>query len=105
MHYKTSKPLHILNAVTEFVVLLLAFVLAGCLRVVTPWGALFFFFDVKRYFPLALLYAGVLGAVSAFQGRYETIGTRGLVREGRRAGASGWIAFPQRAAGLAGCRR
>ena len=53
MHYKTSKPLHILNAVTEFVVLLLAFVLAGCLRVVTPWGALFFFFDVKRYFPLA----------------------------------------------------
>lgn len=93
MHYKTSKPLHILNAVTEFVVLLLAFVLAGFLRVVTPWGALFFFFDVKRYFPLALLYAGVMVAVYAFQGSYETIRIRGLVREGMRVGVSSLIGF------------
>src|SRR5699024_8741582 len=52
-----------------------------------------FFFDVKRYFPLALLYAGVMVAVYAFQGSYETIRIRGFVKEGVRVGVSSLIGF------------
>lgn len=93
MHYKTSKPLHVLNVITEFVVLLLAYLVAGCLRAVTPFGALFFFFDVGRFFPLGVFYAAVMVAVYAFQGSYETLRIRGLVRECVRVGVSSLIGF------------
>lgn len=93
MHYKTSKPLHALNVITEFVVLLLAFVVAGLLRVVSPMGAQFLFADVGRYFPVALLYALVMVGVYALQGSYETIRIRGLVKEGARVAITSLLGF------------
>lgn len=93
MHYKHSKPLHILNACLEFVLLLAVFVCAGLLRVVSTWGALFYLVDVYRYFPVGLLYAVAMVAVYALQGSYETIRLRSLARETIRVAISSLIGF------------
>ena len=93
MHYKNSKLLRVLNVCTEYAVLLLAFVLAGLLRMVSPWGAQFYFIDVQRFFPVGVLYAAAMIVVYALQGSYETIRMRGLVKETIRIGISSLFGF------------
>lgn len=93
MHYKHAKPLHFLNACLEFILLLAVFVCAGLLRVISPWGALFFLVDVYRYFPVGLLYAVAMVAVYALQGSYETIRLRSLAKETVRVAISSLIGF------------
>lgn len=70
-----------------------SFVCAGLLRVVSPWGALFYLVDVYRYFPVGLLYAVAMVAVYALQGSYETIRLRSLARETIRVAISSLIGF------------
>ena len=81
MNHSTSKILHILDAFLDFFLLLGAYEVSSLLRMHSPWGEAFWWVDVARFRPLALVYAAAIILIYIAQGEYRTFKRRGLVRE------------------------
>lgn len=81
MNHSTSKILHILDAFLDFFLLLGAYEVSSLLRMHSTWGEAFWWVDVARFRPLALVYAAAIILIYIAQGEYRTFKRRGLVRE------------------------
>ena len=81
MNHSTSKILHTLDAFLDFFLLLGAYEVSSLLRMHSPWGEAFWWVDVARFRPLALVYAAAIILIYIAQGEYRTFKRRGLVRE------------------------
>ena len=81
MNHSTSKILHILDAFLDFFLLLGAYEVSSLLRMHSPWGEAFWWVDVARFRPRALVYAAAIILIYIAQGEYRTFKRRGLVRE------------------------
>ena len=81
MNHSTSKILHILDAFLDFFLLLGAYEVSSLLRMHSPWGEAFWWVDVARFRPLALVYAAAIILIYIAQGEYRTFKRRGFVRE------------------------
>ena len=73
MHYHEKPWMRAGNALAEFVLILIAYVIAGVLRVATPWGSPFILSDVERYFSIAVVYAVVIVLCYMVKGDYLTL--------------------------------
>ena len=82
MHHKTSGPVKLLSATIDFALLLLAFVLAGLLRIALPMGSRFFLVDLSRFFPIALIYAIVMVICYGGTNCYRSLHCSGVMKEG-----------------------
>lgn len=82
MHNSMPKAVAILNAVADFVLLLLAFFLAGVFRMWLPFGSKFFMIDLSRFFPIAVIYAVVMVLCYAGTNCYHSLHCSGLAKEG-----------------------
>lgn len=82
-----KKPLHqrkdlkYLNVLSDFVLLVAAFTLAGWMRKYSIFGDTFFWVDVRTYQPLAFVYAITMTACYALQGCYQSLHIRNYRRE------------------------
>ncbi len=76
MHYRDSRILRFLNAFSEFLLLVLVFILSGALRRVAPFGSRFFMWDVWTFLPVSTLYALAIVACYAVEGSYRTLQIR-----------------------------
>ena len=74
MNHSTSKILHILDAFLDFFLLLGAYEVSSLLRMHSPWGEAFWWVDVARFRPLALVYAAAIILIYIAQGEYRKIG-------------------------------
>lgn len=81
MNHSTSKILHILDAFLDFFLLLGTYEVTSLLRMHSPWGEAFWWVDVARFRPLALVYAAAIILIYIAQGEYRTFKRRGLARE------------------------
>ena len=90
---KHLKLLHILNGLLDFILLLLVYLCAGALRVVTPYVGLFSPIDILYNLPAGLMYAVIMTAVYSLQGGYRIMHVRGFVRESVEVGVSNLISF------------
>ena len=73
MNHSTSKILHILDAFLDFFLLLGAYEVSSLLRMHSPWGEAFWWVDVARFRPLALVYAAAIILIYIAQGEYRTL--------------------------------
>lgn len=76
MHYRDSRILRFLNAVSEFLLLVIVFILSGALRSLAPFGSLFFMWDIWTFLPMSALYALAIVACYAVEGCYQTLRVR-----------------------------
>lgn len=74
----------LLHAASDFVLLLLVFLLSGLLRTWIPLGDRFSMRDIVHFFPLAVVYAVVMVLCYAAIGFYTSLHCGGTVREGIR---------------------
>lgn len=81
MHYRNSKLLQTCNAVLDILLILLAYLCAGLLRVALSLGDAFYMGDLWRFFPLSVLYALVIVCCYAFAGDYATLHQRSKFKE------------------------
>ena len=84
MRNHLSKPLQLLSAACDFLLLLLTFCLAGVLRAWVPLGDRFGMQDIARFFPLAVVYAGVMVLCYAAAGNYTSLHCGGTAKEALR---------------------
>lgn len=82
MHNRTPGPIALLNVIADFALLLLSFFLAGLLRIALPMGSRFFLIDLRRFFPIALIYAIVMVLCYAGTNCYRSLHCSGLIKEG-----------------------
>ena len=77
MHYNKSPMLRFFNALFEFILLVVVFIIAGALRSVSPIGSRFFMWDVWAFLPIAGLYALVNVACYVVEGCYRSLHSPG----------------------------
>lgn len=82
MRNRISRPVACLSATADFLLLLLAFFLAGLLRIAIPFGSRFFMIDLARFFPVALIYAFVMVLCYAGTNCYHSLHCAGIAKEG-----------------------
>ena len=70
-----------MDAFLDFFLLLGTYEVTSLLRMHSPWGEAFWWVDVARFRPLALVYAAAIILIYIAQGEYRTFKRRGLVRE------------------------
>lgn len=81
MHYHNSRWMQLGNAVTEFFLIIAAYILAGLCRAFVPIGTEFLLADVWYFFPLSVIYAVMMVACYTVRGNYNSIHVRGKVKE------------------------
>lgn len=84
MRNRISGPAACLSAAADFLLLLLAFVLAGLLRTAVPFGGRFAMNDLARAFPTALPYALVMVLCYAGTNAYRSLRCQEAAKEGVR---------------------
>lgn len=80
MHDHNSKLLRAGNAALDFFLILAVFWISGLLRIALPFGSTFFMQDIRRFFPLAVLYAIVMVAGYAVEGGYRSLQVRSVFK-------------------------
>ena len=81
MHYNKSPMLRFFNALFEFILLVVVFIIAGALRSVSPIGSRFFMWDVWAFLPIAGLYALVNVACYVVEGCYRSLHSQNKMRQ------------------------
>lgn len=87
-----KKPLHqrkdlkYLNIFSDFILLIMAFTMAGWLRKYSLFGDTFYWKDVQTFQPLAFIYAITMTACYALQGCYQSLHIRNYRRETLKIG-------------------
>ena len=77
MHYHKIPLLRFLNAASEFILLVIVFILAGMLRALSPIGSQFGMWDIWTFLPVAGLYALANVACYVVEGSYRTLHIHG----------------------------
>lgn len=80
MHDHNSKLLRAGNAALDFFLILLVFWISGLLRIALPFGSTFYMQDIRRFFPLAVLYAFVMVGGYAVEGSYRSLHVRSMAK-------------------------
>lgn len=73
MHYHEKPWMRAVNAFSEFVLIIIAYLIAGILRAIVPWGNPFILSVVGRYFSIAVIYAVVIVLCYMASGAYLTL--------------------------------
>lgn len=93
MHDHNSKLLRAGNAALDFFLILAVFWISGLLRIALPFGSTFFMQDIRRFFPLAVLYAIVMVTGYAVEGGYRSLHVRSVFKMLVKIGLTNLVGF------------